>query len=290
MDRPRAKRRLASPLCLRKGAGILRVKLALLISCAVVGLLLAVLATVGDPSRWPPPESPLRQGEAAGASVGAGQVMHSPQALGRLIREPQNTWSNLAFVFGGALLLGTIRTRLGRGMGLALLAVGVGSFLYHASASRTLRHLDVAAMYWLFLVAALLSLGAVAPRLQLRLQASAGGLLIATSLVAVALTWGRNFSVLGFKPFSLTLATGIAAATMIAALVLVAWRKRSRATFAGVLGCVGVFTLALVCQLGDRPGGWLFAPGGALQAHALWHVFSAGALVGTVLMLDRPVT
>ncbi|MFO1447939.1 MAG: hypothetical protein U1F61_07255 [Opitutaceae bacterium] len=88
--------------------------------------------------------------------------------MSHLIREPQNTWSNLAYLAGGALLLGSsASSRSARSLGLALIGVGVGSFLYHASASRTLRHLDVGAMYWVFLSAILFSLGSVVPRFRI---------------------------------------------------------------------------------------------------------------------------
>ncbi len=210
-----------------------------------------------------------------------------PEALRRLVREPQNTWSNLAFVLGGSGLLVAARLRMARAVGAALIAVGVGSFLYHASASRTLRHLDVGAMYWLFLLLGGLALGSVVAPCRNWCERRAGWLAVGTALAAVGLTVGRNLSVLGIKPLSLTIATGIAAALTIASLGIAGWRSRSGRTWAAVAGVYVLFAVALMCQLGDQPGRWLFRPGAAVQAHALWHIFSAAAVVGAVAVLDR---
>src|SRR5688500_9400020 len=127
----------------------------------LVGLLLT-LALVRNPLRWPAPEPRPYQGEAADVTKSG----HTAAALGRLIREPQNTWSNLAFVVGGALLLGTARCRVARLLGIPLIAVGIGSFLYHASASARLRELDVGAMNWLFAMAIVLCVSIVIEKAQ----------------------------------------------------------------------------------------------------------------------------
>lgn len=131
---------------------VARTLLAFLVVAAALAL---TLALVRDAARWPEAEVPPRQGEAV--QRGSTPPQHLPEALRRLVREPQNTWSNLAFVLGGAALVVTARLRMARGVGVSLVAVGIGSFLYHASASRTLRHLDVGAMYWLFLLLAVLA-------------------------------------------------------------------------------------------------------------------------------------
>lgn len=254
---------------------------------AVSAALSLALYVVRDGTRWPASEVPPRQGEAV--LKGSTPPLHAPEALRRLVREPQNTWSNLAFVLGGAFLLAAARQRMARAVGVALVAVGIGSFLYHASASRTLRHLDVGAMYWLFLVLAVFAVGAVAANWRRWSESQAGWIASSTAVAAVALTAGRNLAVLGFKPFSLTLATGVAATLTIASLVIIGWRGRSARTWAAVAGVCVLFAGALTCQLGDQPGRWWFDPAARVQAHALWHVFSAAAVTGAVLILDRGV-
>lgn len=257
----------------------------LLVFLAVSAALWLTLFAIGQGARWSEAEVPPRQGEAV--LRGSIPPQHMPEALRRLVREPQNTWSNLAFVLGGASLLVAMRLRMARAVGVALVAVGIGSFLYHASASRTLRHLDVGAMYWLFLLLAGLAAGSVGARLKRWSEPRATWIAVATALAAVGLMAGRNVVVLGMKPFSLTIATGLAAALTIASLVVAGWRARSGRTWVAVAGVCALFAVALGCQLGDQPGRWLFRPGAAVQAHALWHIFSATAVVGAVAVLDR---
>lgn len=257
----------------------------LFVFLAVSAALALTLLAVREGVRWPEAEVPPRQGEAV--LRGSTPPQHMPEALRRLVREPQNTWSNLAFVLGGAWLLVRGRLRMARAVGVALVVVGVGSFLYHASASRTLRHLDVGAMYWLFLLLAALALGNVAAVWRNWSEPRAALIAIGTALAAVGLTAGRNLVVLGMKPFSLTIATGLAATLTIASLVIAGWRRRTGRMGVAVAGVCALFAVALVCQLGDQPGRWLFNPGAVVQAHALWHVFSAAAVVGAVAVLDR---
>lgn len=76
-----------------------------MLSVVVVLALVVTLAFVGTADQWPAVESPPRQGEALDErALERGEFSHSPLAVGRLIREPQNTWSNLAFIFAGACL------------------------------------------------------------------------------------------------------------------------------------------------------------------------------------------
>lgn len=52
-------------------------------------------------------------------------------------------------------------------------------------------------------------------------------------------------------------------------------------------GVCALFAIALTCQLGDQPGRWFFRPEALVQAHALWHLFSAAAVTGAVALLGR---
>ncbi len=246
---------------------------------------MGVLAWVGEPARWPPAESPPQQGEAA-AGVAA-PTTHAAPALARLIREPQNTWSNLAFVAGGAWLAVASGLRLARGAGVALIAVGIGSFLYHASAARELRQVDVAAMYWLFLVSAALCAAVVGPRWGGKLEERAGWVLALGVPAAVALMAARNVAVAGVQPFSLRVATVLAAAVILVSLALVARRRESVSVALQFLGVVTLFGVAVALQTADRPGGKLFRPGALVQAHAAWHVLAAVVMVWAVRLLDR---
>ena len=256
---------------------------ALGILLAVTGGLVLTLFLVGDPGRWPAPEPRPYQSEAA-LPDGSG---HSEAALARLIREPQNTWSNLAFVAGGALLLGTARTLRARTVGVPLIAVGIGSFLYHASASAQLRQLDVGAMYWLFGITAVHCVGVWLDKARPWTVARATLWLLATLAIAITLTLWRNVIVLGFKPLSLTVATGAAAAILIATLVRVTWRSARTSRHVELAALLLVFAAAVFFQISDRPAAFLYRPRAFVQAHALWHVLAAVAFTWAIVVLDH---
>jgi hypothetical protein len=263
------------------------VKRTLLITGLVILALLGALAWVREPAGWPSPETPPQQGEAAEPASANKAPTHAALALARLIREPQNTWSNLAFVLGGAFLVSVSAQRLARCVGGALIGVGSGSFLYHASASRELRHLDVAAMYWVFLAATALCISALWPRWRPKLEAHAMSVLGAALLAAVALTAARNVVIAGGKPFSLKIATAVAAGIVIVSLAIVARRRENVSVALQFLGIVTLFGVAVAFQTADRPGGRLFRPDAFIQAHAVWHVLAAAAFVWAVRLLDQ---
>jgi hypothetical protein len=260
------------------------VKQTLAITLGVTLLLLGILALVGTPARWPVPEHPPRQGEAVSSDR---PLRHSEQALTRLVREPQNTWSNLAFVIGGAWLVARGLRPTGRMLGWLLVGVGIGSFFYHASAANRLRHLDVGAMYWLYLVAALFCVATWSERFRHWLERRVASVALWTGAIAALLVAGRNVRMLGFKPFTIEIATGLAATLLVVALATTVRNARSRAvTMRGVLA-LGLFGLAVLCQVGDRPGGIFFSPDHAIQSHAVWHVLVAAAFVIVVHTIER---
>src|ERR1700750_687688 len=111
---------------------------------AVIAAAVVALACWGEAMlaqghfRWGPPEIPKAQGEALRSD--AVRVSHVPsvedyreRVESAVIRETQNTWSNLAFVFFGALILARDRRMPARFLGAALCALGLASGLYHAS-------------------------------------------------------------------------------------------------------------------------------------------------------------
>ena len=261
-------------------------KAALVFFGAIAGLAIA-LGVVGRPDKWPPLESPPRQGEALDVRLlQSGQFTHSAPAISRLIREPQNTWSNLAFILAGALLLGRVPSRSGGLVGAALVAVGIGSFLYHASASRALRHLDVGAMNGLFFVTIVLVGAHFRGGWREKVESHPGMVAFAALGFALLATVARNFVIFGLKPLALTTVTAGTVAILICALVLEAWRSHSVRVTSRVVMAIALFAAAVICQIGDRPGGWLLNPDSPLQAHALWHVLSAAALFVAVKVID----
>lgn len=261
------------------------------ISFVTMAGLLVALIWVEHPERWPALEHPARQGEALDIlALQHAQFVHSGQASGRLVREPQNTWSNLAFVLAGAVLVSRASTGSVRLIGAALVAVGIGSFLYHASASRALRHLDVGAMNGLFFTTTVFVTTRYSDRFRARVESYIWVVAVAALGFAVIATLARNFVLFGVKPLALTTVTAGAATVLIGALILEARRRRSIRVVVHVAAAIALFFLAVICQIGDRPGGWLLSPDSPVQAHALWHVLSALALFIAVRALDLPAT
>ncbi len=58
-----------------------------------------------------------------------GALRYQDRVATAIVREPQNTWSNLGFVFVGALIVAHDRRVLSRFLGTALTALGIASDL-----------------------------------------------------------------------------------------------------------------------------------------------------------------
>jgi hypothetical protein len=257
------------------------------LSIGVSVALILCLVALSDPGFWPPPESPPRQGEALDTgSLTGGRAVHSETALTRLIREPQNTWSNLAYVFCGAWLATTSTLKMSRIVGAALIMVGIGSFLYHASASTTLRLLDVGAMYALFFTLILLAAGRFSRTIHRVTDRYPVLVLTSAGLLAVVLTFSRRLELFDFKPLSIASATTITFLVLLGSGLAVILQQRA-GSLRG-LTSLTLFGIAATCQIGDRPGGWLCDPTNVVQAHAVWHVLSAVALLLCVQLVERP--
>lgn len=244
------------------------------------------LVFLSAPEFWPSPESPPQQGEAlADGKLASGRTVHSEAALARLIREPQNTWSNLAFVICGAWLATASTLRVSRLAGGALIVVGIGSFLYHASASTTFRTLDVGAMYGLFFILVCLAAASLSGRI-LRLTENHPALILACAgLFALVLTLSRGFELFDFKPLSIASATAVTTLLLFGSGLTVILRQRGG--WLKGLTALTLFAVAATCQIGDRPGGWLCDPKHVIQAHAIWHLLSAVALLLYVQLVDQ---
>jgi len=141
-------------------------------------------------------------------------------------------------------------------------------------------------MYALFFVMALVSFGSLRPAFRRAFEARLWSVTIGVIIFAVSATFARNVVIFGVKPIALHTVTIGSAALMIACLVAAAARHRSGPMTVNAAGVAVVFGLAAVCQLGDRPGGWLCAPESIVQGHALWHCLSAAALVMAARIIE----
>ncbi|MCX6951778.1 MAG: ceramidase domain-containing protein [Verrucomicrobia bacterium] len=242
---------------------------------------------------WGPPEFPKAQCEAlTAASVSpavknALTVVYQERVAAAIIREPQDTWSNLAFVFVGALIWVHDRRVFARLFAAALVGLGIGSGLYHASLLPSWRSLDVATMGWVSF--ALCCHGYVAgsgtlpdaEQKRTRVRDLAIGF-IGGALAMTAAFFRNDVRIAGVKPFDSTYTTilGIAAVFALAVVGLlraVKARPGLRLPLARVGLLVAVVGAAVFCQLNDRVGRCFCAPESPVQAHAVWHVLMAAA-------------
>jgi hypothetical protein len=184
------------------------------------------------------------------------------------IVHPAEAWSNLAFfAVGGALLVRYARTD--RSVPVAcmpwiVIAIGVGSFAFHASMVRWLLVADVGAIFLLtaFLLAAhLRHAGLVRPS-----RVSASALVLLTAGVVLAVVDPR-LAYLGVA------AQGVA-------ILCLAWRLPVHGRRRDLVGAIAFNQAAAVCLWLDK--GRVGCVGGALahivQPHSFWHILSALSL------------
>lgn len=261
---------------------------ALLVTVAVGTALGLGLHLGWSADRWPAVEMPPKQGESVStADVVRGILRHDPVALARVIREPQNTWSNLAFVLAGAVVwCGTSRRSVRAAAG-GLMLTGVGSFLYHASASLAVRALDVGAMKVYFGLSAVVAVAVLRPSWRAVAERHAVTFAVVALAAAAVITPVRGMKVAGFRPFDIGLLTLVSASIAAIALVKAAVAAKQRGPWIAIAASTLLVVTAAAFQIGDRPGGWFFHPGGAVQGHALWHVLSAAAAGLSLAQLDR---
>lgn len=261
---------------------------ALLVTAAMGTLLGLGLHWGWSADRWPAVEMPPKQGESVStADVVRGILRHDPVALARVIREPQNTWSNLAFVLAGAFVWVGSPRRIVRAAAGGLMLTGIGSFLYHASASLAVRALDVGAMKVYFGLSAIVALVVLRPTWREAVERRAVMLAVAMLAIAAVITPIRGMKVAGFRPFDIGLLTLLSALIAAAALVKSAVMAKERGPWIAIATSAVLLVAAAAFQIGDRPGGWFFHPGGAIQGHAVWHVLSAAAAGIVLAQLDR---
>lgn len=257
------------------------------------GVVIALLLEASvRPDAWPPAENPPRQCEAVlPTSLNAGErAVHSPEALARVVREPQNTWTSLFYVAAAVLVSVRTRGRLLRGwLPASLVALGLGALLYHASATREWRHPDVAALFWVYLM-----LGVVAMRRAPLIGPKAGEWLerhahvvgFATGLAAVALTYFRNIRLFGIKPLHVHVTTGTVITVVSLVLLGVCLQCRERWRWAFTVSALLLVLAGVILQVADHPGGWLALPTAFIQPHAVWHLLSATSVVLAVEALE----
>ena len=184
------------------------------------------------------------------------------------VAQPANAWSSLGFLVAGVAAILTLRPAARRErtlvvlLGAALVAVGVGSFLFHATLTLWGQFLDVLPMYAVgsvLLAGAVVRLGWVSPR-----TGTFAGVVLVAMLGATLWLWPES-------------RRGLFAAVLLPGIVLELVRARSSPSSPRwlYLGLALLMTAYLLWVL-DQVGVWC-DPTSALQGHALWHLLGAAA-------------
>lgn len=195
-------------------------------------------------------------------------------ALDNPIRQPSNTYSNLAYVLVGALILsgaypGQRTNRMSqqpayaRLYGVAVTAVGLGSLFYHGSLTAIGNWFDVMGMY---LVAVFLVLYALA-----RLRSSSGTRFTIMYTISIVLL---GIALIVEPPFR----REIFGALILIAIALEGWylKRKPQIEVRFWFGALFLFVAAYGVWILDNSGLWC-DPTSWLQGHAVWHILAAGA-------------
>jgi hypothetical protein len=193
------------------------------------------------------------------------------------VRQTMNSWSSLCYAFLGSFMVAwVVQDRVPGGpmrrfpwlwawMGLALVGLGCGSFLFHASLTRWGQQLDMGFTY----AVAITLMGAGGYRLALLLGCPEGprarrvalGLTVLASVALYVFKWEIN----GKWALPALMLAGLG---LMLALFLLRRRSYNGWLLLGGVACLvlsGVFRQLDVAKVGCDPQG-------PLQLHALWHV------------------
>ena len=192
------------------------------------------------------------------------------------IRQPVNTYSNLAYILVGLLILTNARRDKARAnlllshrayslvFGGATMAIGVGSFFYHASFTFVGQWFDLMGMYLFASFALLYTLARLRPM---------RGATFALGYVAVNTMLGYSL-IVNPEARRQIFAAMIYGVIVLEALVLLAERPRIKTRY--FVGALISLAVAYGIWLLDESRAWC-DPAGIVQGHALWHFLTATA-------------
>jgi len=232
-----------------------------------------------------------------------------PNTWSGTVLEPENTWSNAAYLLAGFLILAATKLPLGYLMGAQLVVLALLSAYYHCTLMGNAQTLDVGGIYivlWALVVYGIHSvihnhLSKREPQFWLwRFLRNPWTVAV---VLAVFTTWA-GFEMAAHRDDHYLFRSNTVSFTMVTAIIVLAsfqmgrhrfepgwdyfkfWRMFSwteqptaenlRTYFLGFLFIGGI---SLVCRFGDGDNNWLCYPHSPIQAHAIWHLFGAYTLL-----------
>lgn len=248
-----------------------------ILATLAAGLILAII-TIFYPAMpiWGTPEKP-RQCEAltaqAKSSSKRAMYLYRSGALQKTLRETQNTWSNLVFLFAGVYLLTAMSGNfVDRWMGAILTYQFFASSLYHASLMPIFRDFDMAGVFAIAGLLSSMALGKCFPQLvwltmDWRFCACISGMFTLAALLRSSVRVGE------FAPLDTMVVLPVVGAGLFVAVLYVKIRGGDPRN----LGLAALATFGIGLALGglDRVGQCLCLPGAWIQAHSVWHCCAA---------------
>lgn len=212
--------------------------------------------------------------------------------MDKLIRQPANTWSNFAYFLVGlfALTIGIHDLKYSQRrasdnflvrypmfslmFGLSAIYVFIGSFLFHASLTRTFQHLDQAGLYSVIVMVLTFNLYKIFPVLRIKGQyKSSHGLLMAFAVAFNYLIFTRlwliNINVL--FPVLILVA-------FVTSLYYLLFVSKEHYYTKYLWSAFIILILAAVVWILDRTN-IVCNPTSIFQGHALWHIFTAASML-----------
>jgi len=207
------------------------------------------------------------------------------EAIGTgFVRQPIDTWSNLAFVLVGLLILEDVlrpsaarsnllaqRRAYGTVYAMAVMLIGLGSWFYHASLTFVGQWFDVMGMYLLGTFMVLYNVARLSFSPQVMPRLPMGGRTFAISYVLFNV-------VLGFSLIVVPELRRHLFGVLLVVTIVLEWVIRRRRTTqihtAYFIAALLIYVLAQIIWTFDL-NHVICVPNGLLQGHAVWHVLTA---------------
>jgi len=186
------------------------------------------------------------------------------------VQQPANAWSNLAYVFVGALAWRRPLRPTALVFAVSCAVLAVGSFAFHASVTRETQWLDMVGTYAAVIAVGARGIAAAWPFEETRVAAAA--------LAVITL----------FAVYKWAISATVALPLLVAAAVLpmrrwvqLGWRPARAAWIpGGLLAAAFALRQLDVAKIGC-------APESLVQGHAAWHVLTAASLGAAFFFFDR---
>ncbi len=191
---------------------------------------------------------------------GLPNIFYCERKICSWIENPANSWSNLAYIVAGLLLLAKSRDKH---LGIPLILVGVFSFFYHASHNLLSQYFDYLGMFFFLAVFQVLrNPGKLLPRLGLGIYANAG----LRTAAWIAVMYG--VALVSF-PYQWLI--------VVFALWILFQEKSNFSKSHSLKIALGTIIVGELCSILDIKRIWCDADSW-LQGHACWHILGGISL------------